>query len=77
MNPIQEQTVVLTQGSWADAEFPNSNRGTSLAVQWLRLCTSTAGDAGLIPGQGTKIPQAVRDGTAKKKKKFESSLSTA
>ena len=32
--------------------------GTSLAVQWLRLCASTAGDAGLIPGHGTKIPHA-------------------
>ena len=29
---------------------------TSLVVQWLRLCTSTAGGEGLIPGQGTKIP---------------------
>ena len=27
---------------------------TSLVVQWLRLCTSTAGGTGLIPGQGTK-----------------------
>ena len=27
-------------------------------VQWLRLCTSTAGVMGLIPGQGTKIPDA-------------------
>ena len=32
--------------------------GTSLAVQWLRLCSSTAEDKGLIPGQGTKIPHA-------------------
>ena len=30
----------------------------SLVVQWLGLCTSIAGGAGLIPGQGTKIPQA-------------------
>ena len=28
---------------------------TSLAVQWLRLCASTAGGAGSIPGRGTKI----------------------
>ena len=28
---------------------------TSLVVQWLRLCTSNAGDEGSIPGQGTKI----------------------
>ena len=27
--------------------------GTSLAVQWLRLCTSTAGGAGSIPGRGS------------------------
>ena len=35
-------------------------RGTSLVVQWLRLRVSTAGDTGLIPGQGTKIPQAMQ-----------------
>ena len=32
--------------------------GTSLAVQWLRLHTSKAAGAGLIPDQGTKIPHA-------------------
>ena len=31
-------------------------RGTSLVVQWLRLCPSNAGAAGLTPGQGTNIP---------------------
>ena len=39
--------------------------GTFLAVQWLRLCASTAGDAGSIPGQGTKILHAAQ--TAKEK----------
>ena len=34
--------------------------GTSLVVQWLRLHTSTAGGAGLAPGQGTMIPHAKR-----------------
>ena len=29
-----------------------------LAVQWVGLCTLTAKGAGLIPGWGTKIPQA-------------------
>ena len=29
--------------------------GTSLAVQWLRLLISSAGNMGLIPGWGTKI----------------------
>ena len=32
--------------------------GTSLAVRWLRLHTSTAGGAGSIPGWETKIPHA-------------------
>ena len=36
--------------------------GTSLAVQWLRLCTSNAGGGGSIPGQGTKIPHATWHG---------------
>ena len=40
--------------------------GNSLAVQWLGLQASTAGDTGSIPGQGTRIPQA--HGTAKRKK---------
>ena len=39
-------------------------------------CTSTAGDMGLIPGQGTKIPHAThsappRAPTKKKKKKIK------
>ena len=34
--------------------------GISLAVQWLRLCTSNAGDKGSIPGQGTKILHAAK-----------------
>ena len=34
--------------------------GTSLAVQWLRLHTSTAGGVGSIPGQGIKIPRAAQ-----------------
>ena len=33
-------------------------RGTSLVIQWLRLCASTAGGAGSIPGQGTDILHA-------------------
>ena len=36
----------------------NLRLGTSLAVQWLRLHASTAGDTGSIPGQGTKILHA-------------------
>ena len=44
-------------------QFKRKARGTSLAVQWLGLCASTAGGTGSIPGQGTK----------KKKKEKESS----
>ena len=33
---------------------------TSLVIQGLRLCASTAGDVGLILGWGTKIPHAAR-----------------
>ena len=33
--------------------------GTSLMVQWLRLCTSNTGGMGSIPVWGTKISHAV------------------
>ena len=42
-------------------------KGTSLAVQCLRICTSTAGGTGSIPGWGTKVPHAVWCGQKKKK----------
>ena len=35
-------------------DFPGS--------QWLRLCAASAGGAGSIPDQGTKIPHASRHG---------------
>ena len=40
--------------------------GTSLATQWLRLCTSNVGDTDSILGQGTKIPHATWYGQKKK-----------
>ena len=43
----------------AFASFLKSIDGTSLVVQWLRLCISTTVGLGLIPGQGPKILQAV------------------
>ena len=33
-----------------------ARRGTSLVVQWLRVCLQCRGHR-LIPGQGTKIPR--------------------
>ena len=39
--------------------FLNVDSGTSLVVQWLRLCASTVGDTGSIRGQGTKMLHAM------------------
>ena len=36
------------------------NMADSRAVQWWRLCASNLGDMASIPGQGTKIPQAMQ-----------------
>ena len=41
---------------------------TSLAVQCLRLCTSSAAGAGSIPGRGTKLPHAVGHSQNKKRR---------
>ena len=40
----------------ADPRGINDTIGTSLVVQWLRLHSSIAVSAGLLPGQATKIP---------------------
>ena len=45
--------------------------GTSLEVQWLRLCASKVGGIGSIYHQGTKILQARLHGQKKKKKRTE------
>ena len=45
-----------------------------LAVQWLRLHTSTAGGVGLIPGQGTKIPHATQPSKTKQNSGLQSFL---
>ena len=42
--------------------------GISLAVQWFRLCASTAGGAGSISGWGTQIPHAAGHGHKQKKR---------
>ena len=41
------------------ASLLQEDKGTSSAVQWLRLHASNAGGAGLIPGQGTRTPCAM------------------
>ena len=53
--------------------FKNTLQGTSLAVQWLRLCASNVRGTGLIPGRGTKIPHAGWYGQKVKKNKIKHS----
>ena len=45
--------------------------GNSLAVQWLRLHAFTAKGMSSIPGQGTKILQAVQYGQKRNKEKMK------
>ena len=47
---------------------------TSLAIQWLRLHSSNAGGASLIPGWGTKTLHAAQHGTAPPPKKKREKL---
>ena len=49
--------------------FKNSIFGTSLVVQWLRLCAPSAGCTGSIPGRVTTILHAAQHSKEKKKKK--------
>ena len=46
-------------GGNQNGEEPKTGQGTSLSIQQLGLCISAAGDTGLIPGRGTKIPHAM------------------
>ena len=50
----KRRTCGLQFSSWGQSD-PRGERGTSLAVQWLRLHASIAGGAGLTPGWATKI----------------------
>ena len=46
---------MVTEGLWSppvSGSIKIQKPGTSLAVQWLKLCVSTAGDLGSIPGLG-------------------------
>ena len=43
-----------------------------MVVQWLKLCASTVGGAGLIPGQGTKLAHDKIKKRRKKKKLYDS-----
>ena len=62
-NKAPPQTYLLTprnplsQQLQTQVHFFKNIAGTSL-VQWLKNLPCNAGDTGLIPSQGTKIPQA-------------------
>ena len=64
---------------WAvrNSLMKNAAKGTSLAVQLLRLCTPNAGSPGSIPGQGTRFHMLwlntakTQHGQKKKKKLLE------
>ena len=56
------ETITLGQYIFPRAQglyaIQSGNVGTSLVVQWLRLCTPDAGGSGSIPGQGTGVSNA-------------------
>ena len=49
---------VYWQKVMGDMGVNRLSSGTSLVVQWLRRCATTAGGMGSIPGWGTKFPRA-------------------
>ena len=64
------QSIIPVASSRSNNNYQNQNQtkpGTSLAVQWIRLCATIAGGTGLIPGWGTKILHAARYNQKKKK----------
>ena len=52
--PIHFLSLLCMFLSWLSKQ----SIGTSLGVQGLRICPSSAGDVGLIPGWGTEILHA-------------------
>ena len=56
-DPRPHPAASLVFPLWIPKGIKNQH-GTSLVVQWLRLCTPNAGHVGSIPGWGTKIPRA-------------------
>ena len=58
--PLAGRSLACSRLTW---------RGNSLVVQWLGLGALAARAQGLIPGQGTKIPQAAQRSQKSKKQK--------
>ena len=51
--PRERREMELERKSWL-SHIKNAGLGTSLVVQWLRLCSPKADSPGSIPGQGTR-----------------------
>ena len=71
---IKRMKILLFTMTWMDLKgimlSEMSDRdGTSLVVQWLRLCSSTSGGLSSIPSHGTKISHATWHDQKNKKKK--------
>ena len=60
--PEEEEETVASKQTHILEQVKKEWAGTSLAIQWLRLCVSTAGGTGSIPGRGTKIPPQKKSG---------------
>ena len=66
--PCTQAGLVFHRTPEPQSEALKEHPGNSLVVQWLRLDTLTD-RSGSMPGQGTKIPQALRHGKKKQKQK--------
>ena len=57
-NPLQSSSKLSHHPGWCEEQRQletGSSLGTSLVVQWLRLCTPSAGEQGLMPGRGARF----------------------
>ena len=60
--PKRDSNIHKQEGEWGKKIGLHKNlklSGNSLEIQWLGFRASTTEGSGLIPGWGTKIPQAV------------------
>ena len=63
--------IYLIKHNYYPCFINTQKHGISLAVQWLRLCTFSAGATGSIPGRGTKTPHAMQQSQIFFKKEAE------
>ena len=68
-DPMQTKNKYINKFIFLKKKVKRQFTGNSLAVQWLRPGAFTEEGPGLIPGQGTKIPQATWRGQNNKKNK--------